>query len=147
MGLETLRGRRCCRKICLFYKVLENENPRYLFISILNRCSLYPTRNILNMAFLDTKQNLSKTLFVHRPWLNGTTSVLIFRKFESFSVFESNILNFIWPFPYSLYICLNSRGIYLITRIRLGLREHKFKHDFQGTLNPLCSWGNDREFT
>ena len=41
-------------------------------------------------------------------------------------------------------------GIKLINRLRLGfshLREHKFKHNFQGTLNPLCSCGTEAEST
>ena len=29
-GLESLRDRHWCRKLCLFYKVMENENPKYL---------------------------------------------------------------------------------------------------------------------
>ena len=48
------------------------------------------------------------------------------------------------------YNCHNPRGICLITRLRLGLshvREHKYKHGFQDTLNPLCSYGNDVEAT
>ena len=48
----------------------------------------------------------------------------------------------------SVYNCHNPREICLITRLRLGLshlREHKFKHGFQDTLNPLCSCGNDVE--
>ena len=39
-------------------------------------------------------------------------------------------------------------GIKLVTRLRLGLshlREHKFKHSFQDTLNPLCNCGMDVE--
>ena len=38
----------------------------------------------------------------------------------------------------------------MITRLRLGLshlREHKFKHSFQDTLNPICSCSNDIEST
>ena len=31
LGLESLRDRRWCRKLCLFHKVLENENPKYFF--------------------------------------------------------------------------------------------------------------------
>ena len=37
--------------------------------------------------------------------------------------------------------CLNCKGIKYLTRVRLGLnhlREHKFKHNFQHTLNPFC---------
>ena len=51
---------------------------------------------------------------------------------------------------FKLCNCHNPRGICLITRRRLGLshlREHKFKHGFQDTLNPLCSCGNDVEST
>ena len=40
LGLESLRDRRWCRKLCLFYKVLENENPKYLL-------SLIPTKRSL----------------------------------------------------------------------------------------------------
>ena len=39
-------------------------------------------------------------------------------------------------------------GIPMHTRIRLGLshlREHKFKHSFQNTLNPIHNCGNDVE--
>ena len=42
----------------------------------------------------------------------------------------------------------NPKGIKLITRLRLGLshlREHKFKHSFQDTINPLCNCGQDIE--
>ena len=36
----------------------------------------------------------------------------------------------------------------LLTRLRLGLRhlrEHKFKYNFQDTLNPICNCGEDIE--
>ena len=72
------------------------------------------------------------------------------RKSDNFSVFKSNNLKFIRPSPNSVYNCHNPRGICLITRLRLGLshlREHKFEHGFQDTLNPLCSCGNDVEST
>ena len=55
-----------------------------------------------------------------------------------------------YPSPNSVYNCYNPRGICLNTRLRLGLshlREHRFKHGFQDMLNPLCSCGNDVEYT
>ena len=42
----------------------------------------------------------------------------------------------------------NSSVIKLITRLRLGfshLREHKLRHNFQDTLNPVCSCGQNIE--
>ena len=65
-------------------------------------------------------------------------------------IFKSNTLKFIQLSPNSVHNCHNPRGICLITRLRLGLshlREHKFKHGFQDTLNLLCSCGNDVEST
>ena len=57
LGLESLRDRRWCRKICLFYKVLKSENPKYLFSLISTRGSLYSTRNIHNIPLVNTKHN------------------------------------------------------------------------------------------
>ena len=54
------------------------------------------------------------------------------------------------PSRNSFYNCHNPRGICLITKLRLGLnhlKELKFKHVFQDTLNPLCSCRNDVEST
>ena len=45
------------------------------------------------------------------------------------------------PSSNSIYGVHNPKGIKLLCRLRLGLshlREHKFKHNFQDTLNPLC---------
>ena len=42
----------------------------------------------------------------------------------------------------------DTQGIKLIARLRFGLihlREHKFKHSFQDTINPLCNCGQDIE--
>ena len=54
------------------------------------------------------------------------------------------------PSPNKIFQCNNPKGIKLVTRLRLGLshlREHKFKHSFQDTLNPFCSCGVDIETT
>ena len=55
---------------------------------------------------------------------------------------------FIRPSPNSAFNCHNYKGIKYHTRLCLGLshlREHKFKHSFQDTLNPFCSCGLDFE--
>ena len=49
-----------------------------------------------------------------------------------------------------LKICAIATTICLIKRLRLGLshlRQHKFKHGFQDTLNPVYSCWNDVEST
>ena len=50
----------------------------------------------------------------------------------------------------SVFNCDNYRGIKLITRLHGGLshlHEHKIKHSFHKTLNPICSCGFDVEST
>ena len=59
-------------------------------------------------------------------------------------LWKKRILSFIRPSPDSTFNCHNLRGIKLLSRLRLGLshlREHKFKHSFQDSLNPFCSCG------
>ena len=58
------------------------------------------------------------------------------------------MLNFMRPSPNSFFDCHNPKRIKLITRLRLGLshlREHKLKHSFPDTINPLCNCGQDIE--
>ena len=144
MGLESLRDRPWCRKLCLFYKVLENENPKYLFSLILPPGAHYTQLKIYIISPLLTQNTtFSKTPSTIIEWNNLDPHL---RKSENFSVFKSNILKFIRPSPNYVYNCHNPRGICLITRLRLGLshlREHKFKHGFQDTLNLLRSCRND----
>ena len=44
----------------------------------------------------------------------------------------------------------NFEGLKLLTRMRLGLShlaDHKFRHNFQDCLNPICSCGQEIEAT
>ena len=82
-------------------------------------------------------------------YLNGT--ILIAKlEIQKVSIFKKNLLNFIRPSANSIFNIHNPYGIKLLTRLRLGLshlRDHKFRHCFQDTLNPLCDCGNDIETT
>ena len=63
---------------------------------------------------------------------------------KSVETFKKRILSFIRLSPNSTFSCHISKGIKLLSRLRLGLshlREHKFKRSFQDSLNPFCSCG------
>ena len=63
---------------------------------------------------------------------------------ESIVTFKKRILSFIRPSANSTFNCHNPRRIKLLSRLRLGLshlREHKFKHSFQDSLNSFCGCG------
>ena len=57
-------------------------------------------------------------------------------------MFKKPLLKFIRTIPNSAFGVANIYGIKLLTRLRVGLshlREHKSRHNFQNTINPLCS--------
>ena len=69
---------------------------------------------------------------------------------ETLNIFKSKILKFIRPTANSIFGCYNAIGVKLLTRLRLGLsqlHEDKFKHSFQDTLSPLCSYANEVEIS
>ena len=68
------------------------------------------------------------------------------RKSESLNIFKKSILKFIRASQNRVYDCHNPKGIKLLTRLQVGLshlHEHKFKHNFQDTLNPICNCDED----
>ena len=68
----------------------------------------------------------------------------------SLKIFKKHLLNFVRPNSNNL-ININSLLVSKpLTRLRIGfshLKEHKFKHNFQDSVDPLCSCGNDIEST
>ena len=80
-------------------------------------------------------------------WNNLDISI---RNSKSLSIFKKSILQFLRPSPSSTYNCFNNKGVKHITRLRLGLShfcDHKVKHGFLDSLNPICSCGLDVETT
>ena len=70
------------------------------------------------------------------------------RNSGSLSIFKKNLLNFIRPCANSIFNIHSPYGIKLLIKLQLGLshlRDHKFRHCFQDTLNPLHDRGNDTE--
>ena len=86
----------------------------------------------------------SRTLFFPSTIIEWNKLDWEIKNSESIVTFERRILSFIRPSANSTFSCHNPRGIKLLSRIRLGLshlREQKFKHSFQDSLNPFCSSG------
>ena len=148
LGLESLQLRHWLRKLCLFYKVFKNEHPKYLFNLISVRRTPYATRTVGNIPLIKTKHNFFKNYFFPSAIIKWNNLDPNLRNSKSISVFKEKILNFIRPSPNSFFDCHNPKGVKLITRLRLGLshlREHKLKHSFQDTINPLCKCDQDIE--
>ena len=145
LGLQSLQQRHWYRKLCCLFKVISNHSPSYLFQLVLSKNIKYFARNSKNTPQLRTKHYFFKNFFLLsniKEWNNLDPHI---RKSKRISIFKSNILKFIWPKPNNVYYCHNPEGIRLLTRLRLGLSEHKFKHSFQDCHNPLCFCGNETE--
>ena len=72
------------------------------------------------------------------------------RNSESISLFKSRILAFIRPNQSNILNIFDIIGLKLLTRLPLGishLNEHKFYHNYQDCLNPLCSCSLEIEDT
>ena len=73
-----------------------------------------------------------------KDWFNLDASI---RNSESIAIFKSRLLSLIRPSQSNVYNIFDPIGLKLLTRLRLGfshLNEHKFRHNFQDCLNPLC---------
>ena len=112
--------------------------------------SPYTTRNTENILLFKTKHNFFKNYFFRSAVIEQNKLEHNIRNVGCHSAFKNNTLKYIRPTPKNVFICKNHRGIKLITRLRVGhshLREHKLKHRFHDTLNPICSSGFDVEST
>ena len=72
------------------------------------------------------------------------------RNIESINKFKVAILNFIRPKANSVFDIHDTNGIKLLSSLRLNfshLNEHKFRHNFNDRVDPLCTWGLEPETT
>ena len=117
-------------------------------ISNLNR--VRETRHSNNIPAIDTRHNYFKISFFPSTAYKWNNLDCKIRNLGSLSIFEYNLLNFIRPCANSILNIHKSYGIKLLKRLPLGLSylcDHKFRHCFQDTINPLYDCGNDPETT
>ena len=72
------------------------------------------------------------------------------RNIESINKFKVAILNFIRPKVSSVFDIHDTSGIKLLSRLRLNfnhLNEHKFRHNFNDRVDPMCTCGLEPETT
>ena len=144
LDLETLQQRRWYRKLCCFYKILKSQSPKYLYSIIPIHNMSYRTRQYNKIPAINVKHDFFKNTFFPSTIMEWNKLDWEIKNSESIVTFKKRILSFIRPSANSTFNCHNPRGIKLLSRLRLGLshlREHKFKHSFQDSLNPFCSCG------
>ena len=145
LGFESLHDRRWFRKLCFYYKIRNNMCPLYLTELLpimkssclrLNRAPTVP--NFRTERFKSTfPPSCSSNWNQLDPNIQNSSPI---------EVFKRALLSFIRPKPANVYMIRHPRGLKLLTRLRLGLshfREHKFRHNFNDTVDPFCLCGTN----
>ena len=136
-------------KLCCFYKIKDNRTTSYLARLIPSESYLYNTRNTRNITTYSCTSDAFKYSFF--PWTIDEWNKLNFNiRTSSFNIFRANLIKIIRPIPNSVFGIFNPLGLKLITRLRLGLshlNEHRFNHNFNNCINPLCTCSLDIEST
>ena len=151
LGLYSLSKRRWKSKLIFFYKIVNGMLPNYLhsFLDFPSQEN-YPLRssseNIVRPIPTRTKTFKNSFFpFCISEWNNLASEI---RNAKSINIFKKLILK--EKKENSLFSIYDPLGVKLLTRLRLQfshLNEHKFKHGFNDTLNPICECGHDFETT
>ena len=106
------------------------------------------TRNANNIPQLTVKHNFFQSSFFSSVYIEWNKLDKNICNSENLNIFKKKLLKFICPSGKRVSRYHNPKGFNLLTRIRLDLshlQEHKFKHGFLDSPNPICSCGQDIE--
>ena len=161
--LELILWCCCCSFYFYFYFVIEkcfflvvNYFVRKKVYLLLTYCfSLIPkfndgyqTRTLGNIPTYQCRTDTFKHSFF--PWTIVTwNKIHPETRNASLTVFKKHLKE-ICPVPHSVYNICYPNGLKLLTRLRLGLshlNEHRFNHNFEDCINPLCTCSLEVEST
>ena len=134
LGFETMKDRRWFRRLCCFYKILNNQTPGYLYSLLVPPNRDYNTRRYTKFRQIFCRTETFSNSFLPqtiREWNKLDTSIC---QALSYSTFGKALLDFIQPTTNNIFGTYDVSGLKLLTRLCVGfshLREHKFKHNFQ----------------
>ena len=136
LGLESLSSRRWCRKLCAIYKSLSTQFPKYLFDITPSNENFYDTSK-KQILFFNCRIDCFRYSFFPNSLSEWSQLAPEIQNSKSIAVFKRSTLNINDP-----------KSDKYVTR--LGLRfshsnEHKLRHGFLYTLNPLCNCGVEVE--
>ena len=120
---------------------MNNQTPGYLYRLLAPPYSDYNTRRYTKFRQIFYRTETFSNYFLPqtiKEWNKLDTSIC---QAPSYSAFRKALLVFIRTTANNTFGTNDVSGLKLLTDLRVGfshLREHKFKHNFQDTLNPLC---------
>ena len=106
----------------------------------------YITKNNDKLPHFKVKHNYFKHSFFPSTVIEWNKLDLNIRNSESLTSFKTKVLKFIHHSENRIFLFNNPKGIQLLTKLRLSLshlQDHKFKHNFQDNLYPICNCCKD----
>ena len=142
LRLESLKSTHWFRKLCRFYKIVNEKSPSYLFNLFPNLNRVRETRHSNNIPAIYARHNYFHNWLFPLTISEWNNLVCKIRNSRSLSMFEKKLLNFMQPCANSILNIQNQYGIKLLKRLRVGLsflRDDKLRHCFQNTLNSYVT--------
>ena len=147
LGLESLKARRWYKRLSCMFKIMNKQAPNYLF-NLIPKCNqIMRTRNN-HKPVIHCRTDCFKYSFFPstlRDWFSLDENI---RNAESISSFKNRLLALIRPLQISVFNIFDPEGLIILTRLRLGfshLNEHRFRHNIESCINPLCSCSLETE--
>ena len=120
---------------------MSTQCPKYLFDIIPSGESFYDTRK-KQRHFFNCRTDCFKYYFFPDSLSEWSHLAPEIQNSESIAVFKSKLLSFVRPSKGAIFNVNDPEGVKYLKRLRLRfshLNEHKFRHGFLDTLNPLCN--------
>ena len=105
----------------LFYKILKNESPPYLYHLIPKPLTSHSTRNSENLPLINANHTFFKNTFFPSTIIDWNKLDSYIRCSLSYKVFTKWILEFIGSQPNSIFNVLNSLDLTYLTRLRIDI--------------------------
>ena len=150
LGFGYLSLRRWLRKLCIFHRIVRNKSPANLYKYIFPGDRAYLTWNNDNIKQTFCRPEYSSNSYFPYTIKEWNKLSLKICNSESYSIFKRSLLKFKRTIANSIFSFAKIYKIKLVTRLHIGLSqliEHKFRHNFQDTINPLCSCSLEVEST
>ena len=148
LGWESLSDRRWCRRLAMFYKIVNGSAPTYLSEHIPSRrVTQYTLRRERNeITPLSRTERYANSYFPYsiKMWKELDDEA---KSKPSVQSFKTYLNSFIRPPGHSFFGVRDKFGVKLLTKIRVGfsdLRDHRFDHNFN-CASPTCLCGSEDE--
>ena len=148
LGWETLHFRRYFRRLVMFYKILNDQTPKYLK-DFIPRQREYYLRSAYLLPIIPYRTVKYKNSFFPDSITSWNNIGPELKDTNSLSIFKRNMLKLIRPVRKEVFD-IHSNHLNWIFQLRVGLsplKSHKKRHNFLDTPSSICACAEGDETT